>query len=211
MVDPTLEPQQQKYIPYDNTFYRKYYHFFFYGTMVITFILMSIIGFVFYQMLHRPLPVFFAQQPTNEKMKLTPFTTPNLLPDTILRWAGKAATTAYTFDYVNYNVQLRLARPYFTADGWQIYLRSVEALINTVTQNQLFVNGVVAGTPVISNQGPLPGNSRVWRVQIPFLVTYQSANTSSKKHFIVVMMLVNVPTEVNPQGIGIDQFVMIEK
>jgi intracellular multiplication protein IcmL len=126
-----------------------------------------------------------------------------------LRWASKAATVAYTFDFVNYNTQTAAARPYFTEDGWQDYLNSVNNLINTIVQNQLFVNGVVSGAPVISNQGNIPGRGYVWRVQIPFLVTYQSANTTSKQNYFVIISIVKVPTYVNKQGIGIDQFVMV--
>jgi len=85
----------------------------------------------------------------------------------------------------------------------------VDRLISTIVQNQLFVNGVVSGPPVISNQGPLPGKGYTWRVQIPFLVTYQSANTTTKRSFYVVITIVQVPTNINPQGIGIDQFVMV--
>src|SRR5690606_23717340 len=99
---------------------------------------------------------------------------PNLLPETIIRWASKAAVLAYTFDFVNYNEQVNAVRPYFTNAGWNDYQRSVSSLINTVVQNQIFVYGIISGTPVISNEGVLPNKGYVWRVQIPFLVTYQS-------------------------------------
>jgi intracellular multiplication protein IcmL len=203
-----LDDIQEKYIPQNNEFYRDHYHHFLYGLMGLIVFMMLMVLLVLYQMSHRPLPVFDAKQKTGEHMMLTPYNEPNLLPDTILQWARKAATTAYTFDFVNYNKQISAARPYFTADGWQDYLHSVSGLIENVVKSQLFVNGVVSGTPVIANQGPLPGKGYVWRIQIPFLVSYQSANTVSKRNYYVVLTIMRVPTEVNPQGIGIDQFVM---
>ena len=212
-----IKQQYEQYVPKDNAFYRRYYHYFFYGVMIIIVLLMGMIGLLAYQIQHRPLPIFYAAHPPDpevanaakETMRLVPFATPNLLPDTILRWAVKAATTAYTFDYVNYLAQLQLARPYFTEAGWQLYLRSVDALIDNIIQNQLFVNGVVAGTPVISNEGPLPGREKVWRIQVPFLVSYQSASVVTKNNFLVIMTIVQVPTRINAQGIGIDQFLMV--
>jgi len=204
-----LDEIQEKYIPHNNDFYRDHYHHVIIGLMAIIVFMMMLVGVVLYQMFHRPLPVFDAVQTSGARMVLRPYSEPNLLPDTILQWASKAATTAYTFDFVNYNKEISAARPYFTADGWQVYLQSVSKLINSVVANQLFVNGIVAGTPVISNQGPLPGKGYVWRVQIPFLVTYQSANARTNRDFVVVITIVRVPTEVNPQGIGIDQFVMV--
>lgn len=204
-----LDDLQEQYIPKDNDFYCNHYHHVIMGVMLSIVILIGMVSLVFYQMLHRPLPIFFAMQANGEKMQLRPYDQPNLLPDTILRWASKAATVAYTFDFVNYNKEIQVARPYFTEDGWQDYLSSVNNLIQRVVQGQLFVNGVVAGTPVIGNQGPLPGKGYVWRIQIPFLVTYQSANTTTKRNYLVTLSIVRVPTQVNPQGIGIDQFVMV--
>lgn len=195
--------------PKNNLFYRNYYPHIILLLMLLIVILMGMIFLVMHQLFHRPLPAFTALDPDHKSMLLTPFTTPNLQPDTIIRWASKAAIRAYSFDWVNYNREIQAARPYFTSGGWQDFLRSVNAVIKSVVQGQLFVNGIVSGTPVISNQGPLPGKGQVWRVQIPFLVTYQSANNATKRNFIVSLTIVHISTNINPQGIGIDQFVMV--
>lgn len=199
---------QKQYQSRSNDFYRNHYHHIFIALMMTMVFFILLIVFVLYQLYNRPLPVFIAVKPSGEKMQLEAFNEPNLLPDTLLKWASKAATAAYTFDFVNYNKQIAAVRPYFTNDGWQDYLNSVDSLIKTIVQNQLIINGVVSEPPVISNQGPLPGKGYVWRIQIPFLVTYQTANTTSKQDFMVMLTIVHVPTDVNPQGIGIDQFVM---
>lgn len=203
-----LDAAKEKYIPKANNFYRDYYHYFFYAMMTAIFLLLIAVGLVLYQLANRPLPEFAAKQQDGNSMPLISFNEPNLLPDTILRFASKAAVTAYTFDFVNYEGQLAVARPYFTAAGWADFKASISKLVSTIVQNQLFVSGVVSGAPVISNQGPLPDKGYVWRVQIPFLVTYQSANTTTQSNYFVVLTIVQVPTSVNPQGIGIDQFVM---
>lgn len=199
----------EQYAPQDNDFYRNHYHQILLGLIGLIVLTMIALGVLFYQIMHRPLPQFNAVQPDGKRMLLIPYEEPNLLPSTILRWASKAATVAYTFDFVSYNQQTAAARPYFTEDGWNDYLSSVNKLINYIVENKLFVNGVVSGPPVISNQGPLPGKGYVWRVQIPFLVTYQSENTTNKRNFFVVLSIVRVPTNINKQGIGIDQFVMV--
>jgi intracellular multiplication protein IcmL len=196
--------------PRENHFYRQHYHHAIYALMLMITLMIIAIGVVLYQVTNRPKPIFHAVQANNQTMLLTPFEEPNLLPDTILRWASKAASVAFTFDFVNYKKQIGFARPFFTEAGWQDYLGSIHDLISTIVQNQLFVSSVVVGTPVIANQGDLSG-SYVWRVQIPFLVTYQSANTPSQRNYMVVLSIVRVETSTNPQGIGIDQFVMVGK
>lgn len=198
-----------KLLSQHNRFYQNYYHFFIIGLMVLILMLLTAVGVVLYQMSTRPLPVFHAEQPDKETMVLRAFEEPNLLPDTILRWSSKAATTIYTFNFANYETQLQAARPYFTSAGWRNFLNSVQGVVDTIVANKLVVNGIVSGPPVISNEGPLPGVGYSWRVQIPFLVTYQSANATTKENFYVVLTIVRVPTSVNPQGIGIDQFLMV--
>lgn len=206
-----LDAMQQKYIPRDNAFYQHYYHYFLLGIMLILTLLLVSVAVVMYQAMTRPMPQFVAVQANGQQISLTAFDEPNLLPDTLIRWASQAAVLSYTFDFYNYKNQIEMAHPYFTADGWNDYLGGVHNLLDTIVANKLFSYGVVSGTPVISNQGVLPDIGYTWRIQIPFLVTYRSANASDTRNFMVTITIVRVPTNINPQGIGIDQFVMVQQ
>jgi intracellular multiplication protein IcmL len=207
----SLSQLQESFIRRDHNFYRKYYHYFFMGLMLLIVILALGVSRVFFQILHRPLPDFTAMQRgnLNERMMLYPFEEPNLLAPTLLRFASKAASSAYTFDFVNYEKEIAEARPYFTEAGWADFRAAISGVAASIVQKQLFVTGIVSDPPIISNQGPFPGKGYVWRVQIPFLVTYQSANEATVASFVVMLSIVQVPTSINPQGIGIDQFVMV--
>src|SRR5436853_142707 len=63
--------------------------------------------------------------------------------------------------------------------------------------------------PFFANEGSEFGGY-YWKVQVPLLVTYQSAELTTQNNFIVSLTIVKVPTQDNPQGIGIDQFVMLK-
>jgi hypothetical protein len=202
-----LEAVKEKYIPKNNSFYRNNYHYFFYVMIAIFILLLLVVGQVQYQVANRPKPEFFAKQADGKSKSLRSFNDPNLLPETIIRFASKAAVLAYSFDFVNYNDQLPLARPFFTEAGWSGFKTSINYLVNSVIKNKLFVSGVVSGAPVIASQGPLPGVEYAWQVQIPFLVTYQNDSSVTQRNYIAAITVVRVPTSVNPQGIGIDQFV----
>ncbi len=191
-----------------NEYYRDHYYMLMIALIAAIIAMLFFVSIVLYQVLHRPLPQFFAKATNGKTLELDAFDEPNLLPKTILKWVSKAAVAAYTFDFVNYDKQIANVRPYFTDPGWVDYQNSVRGLIQTIAQNQLFVNGVVSGAPVIANQGPLPGHGYVWRVQLPFLVTYQSSETTTQRRFTITITLVRVPTWKNPDAIGIDQFVM---
>jgi intracellular multiplication protein IcmL len=192
----------------DYQWYVSYYPYFIFSLIIAIFLILLLLMLVLYQVRHRPLPQFSAIAPGGQEMMLSPSNEPNLLPSTLIQWASKAAVAAYTFDFVNYNKQAALIHPYFTDAGWAQYASSIGELIQTIRQNQLLVNGVVSGTPVISNQGVLQGQGYVWRIQMPFLVTYQSSDGISKKSYTISVTIVRVPTWKNPAGIGIDQFVM---
>jgi intracellular multiplication protein IcmL len=177
--------------------------------IIALFVILVFVTFVLYQVFHRPIPQFRAVAANGRAMPLMSYNEPNLLPNTILNWASQAAVAAYTFDFVNYDKQIAVARPYFTAAGWTAYQNAITRVIQRVTQDQLFANGVVSGTPVISNQGAFPGRGYTWRVQVPFLVTYQSAEETKTENYLVIMTIVKVSTALNPQGIGIDEFQMV--
>lgn len=191
-----------------NDFYANSYLSVMIVLLVEIILVLCLVTVVLYQVFHRPLPPFSALTPQKQKMQLTASYEPNLLSSTLITWASKAAVTAYTFDFYNFEKQIAFARPYFTPAGWNDYQASIGGVIATIIQNQLIVNGVVSGPPVISNQGELPGRGYTWRIQIPFIVTYQSAGPTSLAYYTVVITLVRVPTFVNPTGVGIDQFVM---
>lgn len=199
---------EAKYMPKDNSFYISYYNWFFYALMGAIGLLFLMAGLVFYQMYQRPLPAYYAVQPDRQKLYLVPTREPSLIAPTLLSFASQVATIAYTFDFVNYEDQIAKARPYFTDKGWKDYNASISGLLSTIVQRQLFVSGVVSGVPVISNEGPLPGVDYAWRIQIPFLATYQGSNSSAVQRHYVLLTIIRVPTSVNPQGIGVDQFIM---
>lgn len=191
-----------------NVFYQKHFYKLFIGLVVAMFLTVVLTVVLLLQLYYRPVPPFVAFVSNKQQMVLKSFDEPNLLSSTLTKWASKAVVTAYTYDFYNYERQLEMARPYFTEAGWESYRSSIQGLINTITQNKLFVNGIVFGPPVIANQGPLAGFSRAWRIQLPFLVTYQGAESAKTATFLVTIMVVKIPTNENPKGIAIDQFVM---
>lgn len=195
-------------VRHKNDFYRNSYNSIISILILEIVILLILVSIVLYQIFHRPLPLFSAATPKGQRMQLVASDQPNLLPSTLIRWASKAAVAAYTFDFARYNQQVALARPYFTDSGWRDYQSSISGVIGTIVQNQLFASSVVSGPPVISNQGDLPGHGYTWRIQIPFLVTYNVSEELIVRSYTVVVTVVKIPTTENPTGVGIDQFVM---
>jgi intracellular multiplication protein IcmL len=191
-----------------NVFYRRHYNSLIAALVIIIAFVILLLAIVLYQVTHRKLPDFYAVSTNGRQLDLAVYNTPNQSPDTIIRWASRAVIAAYTFSFVNYNEDLAKARPYFTPTGWNDFRDSMSSVVDTVVKNQLFVSGVIAGQPVISNEGELPGEDYVWRVQIPFKVSYQSSDVIKEQNYLVSLTIAKVSTAINPSGMGIDQFVM---
>lgn len=193
----------------DITFYHERFPQLLFGLGVAIVILFFLSLIILYQVLHRPLPVFYAKTPAGEQFELMPHADANLLPLTILHWASKAAVAAYTFSFdpIFAAQQAALTQPYFTRAGWQAYQASTQDLMKDIIQKQLFVNGVVSGTPLIVGQGDV-GDGYTWHLQIPFLVTYQGSEGVQLNYYLILMDVVKIPPNQNPIGIGINRFIM---
>ena len=79
--------------------------------------------------------------------------------------------------------------------------------LEAVKSKKLIVSAVATRAPIILQKGELNG-SFSWRVQMPILVTYQSASEFTQQNNVVTMLITRISTLQSPRGIGISQFVV---
>ena len=191
-------------------------------------ILFALLAWDFYDRTHHPEPPYYAPTVDDyEKMTQTgrlEITTkeqydrevmpvlrhPNLSTSVLLNWAGEAATTAYTFDFYNYQQVLQDIRSYFTQAGYDNFLAALQSsgTIRDVVSKKLVVSCVMTGNPIILKEGETPDGSYAWQVQFPLLITYQSASELAKQNMVLNLLIATVPTTESPKGIGIASFVV---
>ena len=125
----------------------------------------------------------------------------------LMQWAEVATRTAYNFDFAHHQQQLQQAKSYFTADAWQQFLKALKTsgLLANVVQNKQVMNSVVSGPPVILSQGVIDGRY-TWTLQMPLLLTYNTANEVEKGHLLVTLRVSRVPVLSAPKGIQITGF-----
>jgi len=192
-----------------NEFYQKHFNKMIYVLTIAIGVIVALVFLLMFQIQNRPKPRFIAVDNKKQAMRLKNYDEPNLQPNTLTTWASRAAVVAYTYNFQFYNKQLASARPYFTEGGWTQYKNKIQPFIDSLISNRLVVNTVVNGPPVISNQGEHGGYDRVWRIQVPVLVTFQAQGSPIRpKSFLITLMVVNIPTTENPRAIAIDQFIM---
>ncbi len=166
-------------------------------------------GLIVYLMLHPPAPKYFATTINGRIMPLVAMDEPNQSDSAVLQWANQAATAAFTYNFVNYRTELQASSGFFTADGWTQFLTALKDSNNldAVKAKKLIVSAVATRAPVILQKGLLNGRYS-WRIQMPILVTYQSASEFSQQNNVVTMLITRVDPLNSPRGIGIAQFVV---
>lgn len=162
-----------------------------------------------YMITHPPLPKYFATSINGRITPLFPLNEPNQSDSAVLQWANQAAIASFTYNFVNYRDELQASSGFFTPEGWDQFLNALQQSNNleAVKAKKLIVSAVATRAPIILQKGVLNG-SFSWRVQMPILVTYQSASEFSQQNNIVTMLITRVSTLNSPRGIGISQLVV---
>ena len=182
--------------------------------VILALLLSILVNFVLGSMLvyiitHPPAPKYFATSINGRITPLFPLNEPNQSDSAVLQWANQAAIAAFTYNFVNYRDELQASSGFFTADGWDQFLAALQDSNNldAVKAKKLIVSAVATRAPIILQKGVLNG-SYSWRVQMPILVTYQSASEFTQQNNVVTMLITRVSTLNSPRGIGIAQFVV---
>lgn len=190
-----------------NNFYRDNYRRVMTLLLVMMLVLLCLIGTLIYVVLHRPEPKYYATTQSGHVLQLVPLNEPILSSTAILNWASEVATATYTYSFVNYRDKLQALEPDFTKNGWTNFMKGMQdsSSLSAVEKRKLVVSAVVAGTPVIANQAVLSGRY-AWKVQVPILVTYQSASEKYQNTYTVTMVILRDATLQNIKGVAIEQF-----
>jgi intracellular multiplication protein IcmL len=195
-----------------NNFYRDSYRRVLTALLIMV-IVNIILGIAVLTMVRdKPTPTYFATTNDGKIIRIYPLSAPVVTTAELLQWATVAATTANTYNFVNYRKELQDASEYFTAQGWREYQDALRSSRNleTVVNRKLTVSAVATGAPVVLDQGVVGGRYK-WKVQLPILVTYESANTKISQASEVTMLITRVSTLGTPKGIAIDAFYMSEQ
>lgn len=126
----------------------------------------------------------------------------------VLSWTTDAITKAYTFSFANYRQELQSARSNFTSSGWDGFQKALEdsGNLKAVIENMFVTTAVPRGAPVITAEGLINGRY-AWKVEVPVIVTYQSANNRTTQDLLVQAIIVRRTELEHPRGLGIAQLI----
>ncbi|MFT3742031.1 MAG: type IVB secretion system apparatus protein IcmL/DotI [Gammaproteobacteria bacterium] len=195
-----------------NNFYRDGYRRVLGAVLIMALINLILGAALIYMILNPTKPQYFATTREGKLVRMYSLSQPIVSTSELLQWAATAATAANTYNFVNYRKEMQNASEYFTPTGWQAFQNELKnsRTLETVLSKKLTVSAVATGSPIIIEQGVQAGKYK-WKVQLPILVTYESANTKISQPSVVTMLISRVSTLETVKGIAIDAFIMSEQ
>lgn len=175
-------------------------------------ILIATAGYLYF---HQPQPKTFkaveewrVRPPVSEEI-------PYLSRPDLLQWTAEVVRHLFVLDFYRYNDQLKKLMPYFTDDGWKVFLNQLNnyASPDTVKANKFFVNGAPTGAPTVLTEGLLTG-SYAWWVQIPIDINYAYAGGDKvpfKQSLTLQLLVTRVSTLNNLSGVAIANVAVVTK
>lgn len=178
-------------------------------SIILVVVCLCLFAWSMFERKFKPAPNYYEVLDETQLKRMRALKQPNLNTPAVLEWATEAATTAYTFDFYNYDSVLRGVRPYFTKKGFDNFVAALKSagLIKRVVEKKLIVTSVVTGSPVVMKEGPIVGGIYAWQIQFPMLLTFQSQSDKTDSKVIVTLLIAQVPTIESPKGIGIASFI----
>jgi len=203
MAEDVLETVRSR-----NEFYRDNYRRVMMALLLMVITATILAGGLIYLVTNKPGPKYFAVNPDGSLVRLVPMNQPNVTDSFLLQWSNMVSTATYTYNFTNYVRELQAASAFFTDDAWRAFAANLRASgnIDLVKRNKYNVSAVATGAPVIVDKGII-GGTYSWTVQMPMLVTFESASDRTSFTYIVTMKIVRVPTRIQPRGIAIAQFI----
>jgi intracellular multiplication protein IcmL len=151
---------------------------------------------------------YFAKDPLGGLRELVPLEKPIQSQNEMLAWATGAISSAFTLSFGNIQPQLQDARFNFTEPGWKGFQEALRSrgVLDAIINNKFVSTAVPTAAPVVVQQGLIEGKY-AWRIEIPMIVTYESASGRASSSFLVEATIIRRPESENPRGLGIQSIV----
>jgi intracellular multiplication protein IcmL len=123
-------------------------------------------------------------------------------------WAAQVSSMALSLNFNKYTEQLALLRPFFSDHGWKKYSEALttSGYLDRVKKQKLYITAINNKLPMIPKWGYLKDGEFYWSVQVPQLLSIQTASQVQKKNRMVYMLIkLRPPVIANNNGCGYEK------
>jgi len=192
-----------------NDFYRDGYRSMLRLSIILGSIIVLLVGAMYFVIhIHQPEDRYFATTEDGRLVPLVPLNQPNLSTPALTSWAAQAATEVMTFGFNDYQRRLQEASRNFTRRGWDSFTKALQEAdtVDAAIGNKQIITAAPRAAPVVIQEGVV-GNRYEWLVQMPLLLTFESADKSKTDTYYVTLRIVRVSRLESANGVGIEQWV----
>ena len=126
----------------------------------------------------------------------------------LLFWASKAVVAMFDLDFINYREIMQSMRQYFTPGGYEKFLEALDNSKNldTIKIGKRVAFATLRGKARVLQTGSVEGR-KVWNVEVPITVTYESPGQETlTQSLFAIMKVARVSTLQSPfYGLAIYQ------
>lgn len=159
--------------------------------------------------IRQPEYVYYALSSDGKLTPVTPLENPIQSKEQVLSWTADSLAIAFSLSFGNYQQQLSDARYLFTESGWAGFQEALarNGMLETIIGQKLVTSAVPSGAPVIVASGVVEDGRYAWRIEMPMVITYNSASSQSSDNILLEAVIQRVGETENPRGLAIGQII----
>lgn len=159
----------------------------------------------------QPIYTYIAARPDGKKMAMASMLVPNLTDQAVLSWSAKSITGLMTFGFGDVDKRIFSQKQKFTPKGWSGFVQGFldQGVWEAFKSNQLVLTTAPADAPILVRKGPDVDGEYKWVVEMPIIMKYSTNSLKSTTTRVIVrLVLMRVPLDQNPDGIGIESWIV---
>ena len=119
----------------------------------------------------------------------------------LTQWASVAARDAYNINFLDDQDKLDAVEKRFTEAGWTSFKESMQqsGLLKTVAEKKLIMTAIASDDAIIIDRSIQHGHY-TWIIQMPMLISFESASQKVSKKTITTVEVIRVPVLQDPLG-----------
>jgi intracellular multiplication protein IcmL len=151
---------------------------------------------------------YFAVDPQGGIREVEPLSRPIQSTTQVLNWSVDAIVRSLTIGFATYQQDMSNSKLFFTAAGWRGFEQALtqNGILDTIVAQKYVTHVVPTGAPVVIHSGN-SADGFAWRIEMPIMVTFESASGRTNKSLTVEAVVVRRPETEHPSGLGISQIV----
>lgn len=162
----------------------------------------------------KPETEFYTVDTVKKQLKpLATYSSPIISTNAIEEWSTNSLLNIFTFNFTNIDEHFDKVKILFTPEGYIGFMNGMNksGLLNSVQSSSLEVFITPIDKPIITSvNGDNEYNNRTWNVEVQSFISYIGTGAPKNEKVIVSMIINQVPTYTNPNGIAISNFRIIK-